>query len=64
MVGTYALSLLWPWGSVPGRGTKIPASLMIHHSPPQKKDLLYTYEWNVNLKKEGNSETCCDRDEP
>lgn len=27
MVGTYALSLLWPWGSVPGRGTKIPQTV-------------------------------------
>lgn len=53
MVGTYALSLLWPWGSVPGRGTKIPASLMIHHSPPKKKICYIHMNGMLTLKKKG-----------
>ena len=46
-----ALSLPWPWGSIPGQGTKIPASLVIHHPRPHQKDMVYIYERNVNLKK-------------
>ena len=62
MVGTYALSLSWPWGSVPGRGTKIPASLMIHHSPPKKICYIHMNgmltlkkKGILTLKKEGNT---------
>ena len=50
MAGTWHFHCHGP-GVQPGQGTKIPASLMIHHPRPHQIDMVYTYERNVNLKK-------------